>query len=390
MPGTRGWLILAAIALARIGFGYQFQTVASLGPELMRLFRLDYAGLGSLIGAYMVSGVFVALPLGLLARRFGDRAVLGTGLALMALGGAVSVVAPGVGGIALGRAVAGVGAVAMTVLQSKIVADWFPGPRFMLAISISVAAYPVGIGLSQLVAPVLAQAFGWPSAFLAGAAAMALATVLFLASFRASPFAAPVRRSFSMPGLAECALLVVAGLIWTTYTAGYTGFLSYVPSLMAVRGEGLVLTGIVMALASWGNVVATLAGGGLAERYGPSPVFLAGTVAMTLGIAVLGLADWPLLSGAVVGILGSVQSGVIIAIGTLSARPEHRATGMGIFYTTYYLGGTVVPALCGDAADLTGGPAGALYAAAAVSALAIPIYLLHRRMAAREGGLSRA
>ena len=29
----RPWLILAALALARIGFGYQFQTVASLGPE---------------------------------------------------------------------------------------------------------------------------------------------------------------------------------------------------------------------------------------------------------------------------------------------------------------------------------------------------------------------
>ena len=42
----RGWVILGAIALARIGFGYQFQTVASLGPELIRRFGLDYAALG--------------------------------------------------------------------------------------------------------------------------------------------------------------------------------------------------------------------------------------------------------------------------------------------------------------------------------------------------------
>ena len=84
--GARPWLILAAVALARIGFGYQYQTVATLGPDLMRLFRLDYATLGTLIGSFMLLGGFLALPLGLLARRFGDRLVLGAGLALMVLG----------------------------------------------------------------------------------------------------------------------------------------------------------------------------------------------------------------------------------------------------------------------------------------------------------------
>ena len=34
----------------------------------------------------MLLGGFLALPLGLLARRFGDRLVLGGGLALMVLG----------------------------------------------------------------------------------------------------------------------------------------------------------------------------------------------------------------------------------------------------------------------------------------------------------------
>jgi predicted MFS family arabinose efflux permease len=78
--GARPWLILAAVVLARIGFGYQYQTIASLGPDLMRLFQLDYTMLGTLIGAFMLLGGLVALPLGLLARRFGDRLVLGAAL----------------------------------------------------------------------------------------------------------------------------------------------------------------------------------------------------------------------------------------------------------------------------------------------------------------------
>jgi hypothetical protein len=50
----------------------------------------------------------------------------------------------------------------------------------------------------------------------------------------------------------------------------------------------------------------------------------------------------------------------------------------------------VVPALCGWAADMTGGAEGALLAAAVVSALAVPMYLLHRRLAAHELMLARA
>ena len=79
----RPWLILTALALARIAFGYQFQTVATLGPDLVALFHLSYTALGTLIGAYMLLGMFVALPLGFLGRRFGDRPVLASGLALM-------------------------------------------------------------------------------------------------------------------------------------------------------------------------------------------------------------------------------------------------------------------------------------------------------------------
>src|ERR1700744_1448230 len=73
----RPWAILGAMALGRIAFGYQFQTVATLGSDLVPLFPLSYAEFGALIGAYMLLGAFVALPLGVLGRWFGDRTVTG-------------------------------------------------------------------------------------------------------------------------------------------------------------------------------------------------------------------------------------------------------------------------------------------------------------------------
>jgi len=387
---VRPWIILAAVALARIGFGYQYQTVATLGPELMALFRFDYATLGTLIGSFMLLGSFLALPLGLLGRRLGDRRTLTAGLTLMVLGPLVSAVATAPGGIGIGRGIAGIGGVAMIVLQSKIIADWFTGHRLIWALSASSAAYPIGVGLAQVVLPPLAGAYGWPAGFLSGAVPMVLALILYLASYRPSPHGAPQPRQFSLPSGRECLLLALAGLVWMTYTAGYSGYVGYVPSVMAVRGEGVLLTGLVLTIATWGNVPATLIGAWLVARFGALRIFLLSTAALVFGIVGAAELDWPLSFALLIGLGGSLHPGVIMTVGTLSARPENRAVGMGLFYSMYYAGGAVVPALCGWAADASRAPEGALLAAAIVSVLALPAFLLHRRLAAHETMLVRA
>lgn len=73
-----------------------------------------------------------------------------------------------------------------------------------------------------------------------------------------------------------------------------------------------------------------------------------------------------------------------MAASTLSAKPENRAVGMGLFYTIYYAGGAVVPSLCGMAADYVGKPEGGMLAGAALSFLAIPAFLVHRVLTLRR------
>ena len=385
----RQFAIMTAMALGRIGFGFQIQTVGSLGPDLMDIFHLDYAALGALIGAFALPGTFAAVPLGLLGRRFGDRLTVGGGMALMAVGGVIAATGGGAQGVAYGRMVCGVGAVAMIIMQGKIIADWFQGRLFMPVLGVAVGAYPIGLGLGQLVQPPLAHAYGWPAPFLAGAAAMGAVSVLFTASFRDAPNAAPVSRSFSLPSGREMLLVIVAGLIWTFYTTGYTAYLSYLPSFMDARGEGLALTALAMTLATWGNAPGNIVGGSLANRVGGLRLFLFGTLCLVIGMAATGWLGWAVAGAFVIGILGSFHPAVIVALGTLSARPESRAVGMSLFYTAYYAGNTMGPAFCGWVADRVGDPAGAMYAAAAVSAAALPMYLLHRRLIPHAGLLPR-
>jgi MFS family permease len=386
----RPWIILAALSLARIAFGYQFQTVATIATDLMARFNLTYAQLGGLIGAYNLLGVVAALPLGLLARRFGDRWVLGAGLALMTGGACYSVWDPTSFGLGAGRAFAGLGAVAVSVLQGKVIAELFAGPRFMMALSIPICAFPIGLGLAQLVLPPVLDRYGLSAALLTDVLPAGLALVLFAASYRAPAGASALPRRVSLPSAKECMLLVIAGGIWTAYTSGFSGFASYLPSSLTMSGYGLGAIALVMTIVTWGNVPGTLAGGGLAARFGGFNIFLIGSLALSIGMTGTALTGWPVAWALLLGVGGSIQPGVIMAVGTLSAKPENRAVGMGLFYTIYYLGGTFTPALCGMVADTAGRPEGGLLAAAAICALAIPLYILHRALAAHETMLARA
>lgn len=376
----RQWLILCAIAFSRIAFGYQFQTVGSLGPVLTEVYGIDFTLLGTLVGAYMLPGIFASIPLGLLGRRFGDHVMVGLGVSLMAIGGVVAAQGGGTGGIYVGRLISGVGAVAMIVLQGKVVADWFHGRQLMFGLGVSVAAFPIGVGMAQLIAPPLARAYGWPAAFLFGAALAGVAAVWFIGFYRPSPFAAPVPRRFSFPGRRECVLVMLAGLVWTLYTSPYAALLAYAPSLLTHRGEGAGAIALMVTIASWGNVPAILLGGQFANAFGHLKLFLIGTAALVAGLVLLGVENWPLISAFLVGVIGSIHPSVIMAAGTLSARPENRAVGLSLFYTTYYVGGAVVPTLSGRAADLYGGAEGALLCAAAIAALGVPAFLMHRRL----------
>ena len=77
------WAILALLFAVRLTLAYQFQSVAAVSPLLIDAWAIGYAELGLLVSLYMLPGVVIALPGGLIGGRFGDRATVVAGLALM-------------------------------------------------------------------------------------------------------------------------------------------------------------------------------------------------------------------------------------------------------------------------------------------------------------------
>src|SRR5690242_1570997 len=124
--GGSRWLVLAALVLARTAMAFQFQAVAALSSSVLAGFRIDYTQLGWLIGLYLLPGIVIAYPGGLLGRHFGDKRVALFGMMLMVAGGLLTA-AEDYWAVVVGRLISGVGAVLLNVLLTKMTTDWFAG-----------------------------------------------------------------------------------------------------------------------------------------------------------------------------------------------------------------------------------------------------------------------
>src|SRR5262249_29252905 len=148
--------------------------VASTSAFLIDALALDFATIGVLIGLYMLPGIAIALPGGVLGQKFGARRIVLAGLLMMALGGALMGLSASFAMLAAGRLIAGTGAVLFNVMVTKMVADWFAGREIVTAMGILISSWPLGLALGLMGFAPLAAAHGWPSVMHAGALAALL------------------------------------------------------------------------------------------------------------------------------------------------------------------------------------------------------------------------
>src|SRR3954471_3901296 len=134
MPRRR-WLILGALFAARAATGFQFQSIGSAANLLVSDLSIGYAEIGMLLGAYLLPGVIVAFPAGLLGQRVRDKTIGLAGLALMAVSGLALSYCGDLASAIAARIVGGVGATVVILVATKMVVDWFDAREVVLAMS---------------------------------------------------------------------------------------------------------------------------------------------------------------------------------------------------------------------------------------------------------------
>jgi len=363
---AKRWIILLVLFLARTAMAYQFQTVGALGPILVDALKIDFVWLGTLIGLYMLPGAVFALPGGLLGQRFGAKNVVLFGLSLMVAGGVLTAT-ESFPIVTAGRLISGIGAVLINVVMTKMVTDWFADREIVTAMSIFITSWPLGLALGLFSFPVLAAAVSWGAAMF-GAALMALICLTLVALIYCDPPGAQASAKLSFcisMDRREWLLISFAGLIWSAYNVGLVVLISFMPEFFTTRSYSLIEASRVVSLLGWILIPLGPLAGYMAERLDRPNFLMAGAFCIVaLAAAALPLTTAPVTLFLLIAVGIGLPPGLIMALPAQALRAENRSIGMGVYYTFYYVGMALLPALAGFVRDVAGSPATALFASA--------------------------
>jgi predicted MFS family arabinose efflux permease len=361
--------------------GYQFQSIGSVSPSLIKEFAIEYAAIGTLIGLQSLPGLFLSLPSGILGNRFGDKRVVLWGLVLMTIGTILVGLSHSFPMAATGRLISGIGTILLNVLMTKMVADWFAGKEIITAMAIFINSWPAGIGLALVTQPPISSSLNWAAVFHISAATSAVGFVL-MAVFYHPPSESNQIATGPKPKVRlwgrEIYLVTLAAIIWAFYNGAYIIVPTFGPPLLSSQGIPFAEAAVLVSFNNWLIIGSVPLGGWMAQKFRRPNTF------MTVGFILFGSAMILLPFGSAVplivsmGIIGGIPAGSIMAMPAAVLRPESRAVGMGLFYTIYYGVYAGLPALAGLSLDLTKSTASPLIFGAGLLLVSILVLIWFR------------
>ena len=385
---TNRWAVLAILCLARLSMGLHLQVVAAVAPFLVADLGLTYAEIGLLIGLFMLPGVFLALPGGLISRRVGDKTTLVAALVLLTLGTSLLAISPGFGVAAVARLLSGAGGTLLTMQVAKIATDWFVGRELATAIGILLGTFPLGVALAMATLGVVAAATSWHVAVAVIAASAVLTLTLVALLYRDLPRPRPGVDA-ERPRLwaitpRELGLVLVAGAAFALVNAALVVFTSFTPTLLIEQGRSEPEAGVLASWASWTLIGSVAAAGPLLDRARRAIVWLVASALLTAGTCLA----MPVFEPAWLWIVlfGIVSAPVTVGSMALPGRvlrADSRGTGFRLFFTMNYVGFALLPPVAGYLLDLTRSTAAPVWFGGLLYVMIVPCLVVFRRLQRR-------
>ncbi|MBI4187458.1 MAG: MFS transporter [Chloroflexi bacterium] len=356
----RRWLILIAAYFCILTFAITLQSVPPLLSLIMADLELSYAQGGLLMSLFALPGVIVSIPAGILADRYGQKVIAIVSFAFVIIGAAVFASGGSFAVLALGRVIAGVGAMVLMVLAPQFLAQWFAGRELGIAMGVSTTGMPVGTILSMNFLPLVAQSLGWRASAWLGVGASVVILGLFAWLFAPSPGrsrAKMLRSEGFFQGIRSAgAPIWIIGVAWMLFNAGAISQFSFTPSLLADSGFSVATAGFLASAVMFPPLVCSPTMGFIIDRIGRKRTIIAfGSLAMAALLFLIPNATaWILVPLLLVGVTQTTVPTPILSLPPEVMAPEKLGLGFGIIFAWCNLGILVGPALAGLARDISG------------------------------------
>lgn len=286
-PEQKKTMILALAATSCMVLGVS--SIMPLLPYLAKIYNVSIMQVSLIITAFTLPGIFFAPLAGVLADRYGRRAVLAPSFALFALAGGACALAPDFTWLVVLRFFQGMGAASLGVLNTTIIADAYEGQALSRMIGYNMSLLSVCTALYPALGGFLGTAdehlpFLLPLVFLPGAW-LALRTPLMKPSREIS-----LRRYFAELYTTVNSPVILSLLIMTflTFFMLYGPIITGFPILADVKFQASPATvGSIMVLFSIGSGIVASQLGNLTRRFSTRSLFLASQCLYIIALALI-------------------------------------------------------------------------------------------------------
>ena len=324
--------IAVATAISMMGQG----VISPVLPRFARDLGIGATAVGMVVGAFGLSRLFVNIPAGVAAQRFGRTALMSSGLAVIALGNVMVGLSDSVSALVAWRIVAGAGSAAFMTGAMGYVADISTPANRGRLMSIQQGSLLLGVDIGPLIGGIVSDHWGLSAPFFmaGGLAAAAASWTAFrlpnrpptesLESTRRQeePVVASMHaRDSGLSGtfriLRDPTFLLVGLFTFTVFATRSGSRMTLLPLItderFAMSGTQL---GLLFSVIATVNFILVAPGGWLSDRFGRKSAMVPGILLSVVGLL---LFAW---SGSVLAIFAG---GVVIGIGQGVAGPSPAA-----------------------------------------------------------------
>lgn len=367
-PGR--WALLAGIWLVNLCFGLVMFSLAPLVAEVGRELDLGLSAMGTVLGAWPLVYLLVALPLGARVDALGLRRSVLLGVTLVTLSALLRAAADGFVTLYLAVALLGLGGPLISIATPKLISYWFPPEERGSATGVYMSGPSVGamlsLGLTQwLVMPLVDGQ--WRQVLLVYGLVCALVTVAWWRiagniGARGPADREPGRkpdwglyRDLLRRPVARKVLVLATGVFLFMH-----GLNNWVPQMLRLAGMDAAHAGLLAAL----PIAITIVGAVVIPRWTPprrraralAALFACGALAVVL----LSATAWPVavLAGLVaLGVARSAMWPLTLLSLTESGEVDRQelVPAGALFFTFGEVGGMAGPVLMGILAQASGG-----------------------------------